>query len=40
MVHIKYMHGSDSNKEDKVILNEYHCYISDDRCHDLAYVKR
>jgi hypothetical protein len=39
MVHITYKNGSDSNKENIVILKEYHFYISDDRCHDLAYVQ-
>jgi hypothetical protein len=39
MVHIKYNHESDSNEENKVILKEYHFYISDDHCHDLAYVQ-
>ena len=38
MVHITYRHGPDSNKENRVILKEYHFYISDDRCHHLAYV--
>jgi hypothetical protein len=39
MVHITYRHGPDSNEQNKVILKEYHFYISDDRCHDLAYVQ-
>ena len=32
MVHITYRHGVDSTKEKRVILKEYHFYISDDRC--------
>ena len=39
IVHITYRHGADSTKENKVILKEYHFYISDDRCHDLAFVQ-
>ena len=39
MVHITYKHGTDSNEQNKVILKEYHFYISDDWCHDLAYVQ-
>jgi hypothetical protein len=39
MVHITYRHGPDSNEENRVILKECHFYISDDRCHDLAYVQ-
>jgi hypothetical protein len=38
MVHITYMHGMDSNEENKFVLREYPFYISDDRCHDLSYV--
>jgi hypothetical protein len=39
MVHITYGHGPDTNEENKVILKEYHLYISDDQCHELAYVQ-
>ena len=39
MVHITYRHGVDSTEENRVILKEYHFYISDDRCHDLAFVQ-
>ena len=36
MVHI---HGADSTEENRVILKEYHFYISDDRCHELDFVQ-
>ena len=39
MVHITYRHGADSTEEKRVILKEYHFYISDDKCHDLAFVQ-
>jgi hypothetical protein len=39
MFHITYMHGMDSNEENRVILKEYHFNVSNDRCHDLAYVQ-
>ena len=39
MVHVTYRHGPDSNEQNRVILKEYHFYISDDWCHDLAYVQ-
>jgi hypothetical protein len=39
MVHVIYMHGLDSNEKNIVILKEYHFYISDDRCHELAYTQ-
>ena len=39
MVHITYKHGEDSTEEKRVILKEYHFYISDDRCHDLDFVQ-
>jgi hypothetical protein len=39
MVHITYRHRLDSNEENLVILKEYHLYIRDDWCHDLAYVQ-
>ena len=39
MVHITYKHGEDSTEEKRVILNKYHFYISDDRCHDLDFVQ-
>jgi hypothetical protein len=39
MVHITYIHGSDSIKQNIVILKEYHFYISDDKFHDLAYIQ-
>ena len=32
-------HGADSTKEKRVVLKEYHFYISDDRCHDLTFVQ-
>ena len=37
MVHITYRHGADCTKENRVILKEYHFYISDDNCHDLDF---
>ena len=39
MIHITYKHGADSTEEKRVILKEYHFYISDDRCHDLDFVQ-
>ena len=39
MVHITYKHGLDNDEENPVILKEYHFYISDDWCHDLAYAQ-
>ena len=39
MVHITYRHGADSTEENRVLLKEYHFYISDDRCHDLDFVQ-
>ena len=39
MVHITYIHGEDI-EYNKVILKEYHFYISDDRYYDLDYVQR
>jgi hypothetical protein len=39
IVHITYGNGPYSNEENKVILKECHFYISDDRCHELAYVQ-
>ena len=39
MVHITYRHGEDSTEEKRVILKEYHFYISDDMCHDLDFVQ-
>ena len=40
MVYITYRHGEDSyTKEKRVILKEYHFYISDDRCHGLDFVQ-
>ena len=39
MAHITYRHGEDSTKENRVILKESQFYISDDRCHDLAFVQ-
>jgi hypothetical protein len=38
MDHITYKDGPYSNEENKSLLNEYHFYISDDRCHELTYV--
>ena len=38
MVHISYRHGADNTEENRVILKEYHLYISDDRCHNLDLV--
>ena len=39
MVHITYRHGENITKEKRVILKEYHFYISDDRWHDLDFVQ-
>jgi hypothetical protein len=39
MVHITYRHGPYSNEQNGVILKYYHFYISNDRCHDLAYIQ-
>jgi hypothetical protein len=39
MVHSTFGHGPDSNEQNIFILKEYHFYIRDDRCHDLAYVQ-
>jgi hypothetical protein len=36
MVHITYRNGPDSNEQNRFILKEYHFYISDVWCHDLA----
>lgn len=38
MVHITYMHGPDSTKDNQVILKESNLYISDDRTHDFHHV--
>ena len=39
MVHITYIHGVDTTEEKRIILKEYHFYISDDMCHDLDFVQ-
>jgi hypothetical protein len=39
MIHITYNHAQNSNEQNKVILKEYHFYISNDQCHDLAYIQ-
>ena len=39
VVQIAYRHGEDSTEEKRVILKEYHFYISDDKCHDLDFVQ-
>ena len=39
MVHITYRDGAYSTEEKRAILKEYHFYISDDMCHDLAFVQ-
>jgi hypothetical protein len=39
MVHITYRNGMDSNEKNRVILKEYHFYISNDQCHDLVYIQ-
>ena len=38
MVHITYRHEIDSIEE-KIVIMEYHFYISDGRCHDLDFVQ-
>ena len=37
--YITYRHGEDSIEDNKVILKEYHLYISDGICHDLDFVQ-
>ena len=39
MVHVTCRHGADSTEEKRVILKEYHFYISHDTCHDLDFVQ-
>ena len=39
MVHITYRHGAYSTEYNRVILKEYHFYISDDKCHDSNFVQ-
>ena len=39
MVHITYRHGENNTEKKRVILKDYHFYISDGRCHDLDFVQ-
>ena len=39
MVPITYRHGVNSTEENRVVLKQYHFYISDDRCHGLDFVQ-
>ena len=39
MVHISYRHGPANTKDNTFMLKDYHFYISDERCHELAFVQ-